>query len=101
MTCNDCKRRFECSYSEKSYKKNADGDSWANWCEAFQTKHKTRGVRKDGFIVIQSGYNWHIAIFDDENRMVLHACTKRKSKRQLRKMIDLRKKLLALNKAVE
>lgn len=111
MTCKDCKRRFKCSYLEKSYKPSEDGDSWANWCDAFETKHKTRKVFKDGFVVIQSGYNWHIQIYDTSffrtsslliPKMVFHAsCTKRKSKRQLRKMVDLYKRLLALNKAVE
>lgn len=90
MTCKDCKRRFECSYSEKSYRKSKDGDAWANWCEAFQTKHKSKWVEKDGFTAYQSGYNWHISITDNmRDQMVLHAsCTKRVSKRALKKMID-------------
>lgn len=88
MTCKDCKRRFECSYSGKSYKKSSDGDSWANWCNAFLTKHKSRSVEYDGYTAIQDGYNWHVLIYSYYGEFVLHAsCTKRLSKRKLKKLI--------------
>ena len=96
MTCKDCKNRRNCTDGHKSYRLNKDGDSWANWCDDFVTRHKAKKIHKDGFIVTQSGYNWHIMIIDEKtNKMLLHAaCTKRKSKRALKKMIDFYTKTL-------
>lgn len=90
MTCKDCKNRRHCNSVLKSYVYGEDRDSWANWCDDFVTRHKSKKIHKDGFIVTQSGYNWHIMIADEKNKKVLlHAsCTKRKSKRALKKMID-------------
>ncbi len=96
MTCKDCKRRFHCTETNKSYKYSKDGDSWANWCDDFLSRHKSIWVEKDGYTAYQSGTNYHISITDNmRDQMVLHAiCTKRKSKRALRKMIDFYTKTL-------
>lgn len=80
MTCNDCKQRFECSYSERSHGK----------CAAFETKHKPNWISKGGFTAYQSGKSWNIWIIaNGEETIVGHFhSTKRVSKRTLKKKID-------------
>ena len=89
MTCKDCRDRRKCECGFKSYRYNDDGDSWANWCDGFNSKHRTRRIKYKGYIVEQSGYNWHVMVIDPAtDKMVLHAaCEKRQSKRQLRETV--------------
>lgn len=96
MTCKDCKLHRHCTDKHKSYKYSDDGDSWAHWCDDFKSKHRSRSITKNGYTVIQSGYNWHIHIADNETgSMIMHvACNKRKSKRELSKMLYVDKKLM-------
>lgn len=90
MTCKDCKNRRICTDDHKSYHLSNDGDSWANWCDEFISRHKPISVEKDGYTAYQNGTNYHITITENlSDQMVLHAaCNKRVSKRALRRMID-------------
>lgn len=90
MTCKDCEHRRKCTDTHKNYRVGADGDSWANWCDEFMSRHKPISVEKDGYTAYQSGSNYHISITEKlTGQMVLHAaCNKRVSKRTLKKMID-------------
>lgn len=90
MTCKDCVNRRHCNSLLKSYWYGEDGDSWANWCDEFMSRHKPISVEKDGYTAYQSGSDYHISITEKlTGQMVFHAsCTKRVSKRALRRMID-------------
>ena len=91
MTCRDCKQWETCTSCEKSDKPNPyDGDAWANWCEGFDSIHETKKVELNGRVIVQSGYNWHITIWDQKTeKLLLHAsCTKEKTEDELRKMLE-------------
>lgn len=103
MKCKDCRKRRKCISCLKSYRYSNDGDSWANWCDDFDSVHKTRTLYKDGYLVMQSGVDWHIVIIDDyTNEMVLHEqCTKKMSNKKLLKMIDHYRKGIYNQKRME
>lgn len=88
MTCKDCKKKRKCVSGNKSFLYDPDGDSWANWCDDFESKHKSRTVHYKGFTAVQSGYN--ILYSDaDQNAWYHMNCTKRLSRRELKKDIEL------------
>ena len=74
MTCKDCKSRHTCTEPHKSYEYEKDGDSWANWCDDFDTIHEDKTVVKDGLRIVKSGYNFNIMVFDDETDKLLFDC---------------------------
>lgn len=73
MTCKDCKSYDTCTIEYKSAELSADGDSWANWCDDFDSIHASKVVEKDGYTIFQSGYNYHVSVFDNEDKLIFHA----------------------------
>lgn len=102
MTCKDCKQWKICTDRRKSGKVNIDGDSWANWCDHFNTIHSDKEVKQDGIIVHQTGYNWHVTMWDEATgKLLMHAsCTKEQTEKELLEFISLYKDVL-LPKAKE
>ena len=91
MTCKDCKKWETCTSCEKSDKPNPyDGDTWANWCDGFDTIHKGKSISKGRYTITQSGYNWHLMIVDEQTEhMMLHAqCRKEMSEEELEAYLD-------------
>lgn len=66
MTCKDCKKRNNCKDPDKSFKYDEDGDSWANWCDDFDTIHADKTIHNGGLVVTQLGYNFHIWVADEK-----------------------------------
>ena len=90
MTCKDCKKWKQCKSSAKSDKYEEDGDSWANWCDDFDTIHKGKSISKGRYTITQSGYTWHLMIVDEQTgHMMLHAqCRKEMSEEELEAYLD-------------
>jgi len=82
MTCKDCKNNEKCTNPNKSYKYN-DGDSWANWCDDFSSIHESKSVKVNGLTIAQSGYNYHILVFDDDGMVAHMSCTREYSEDEL------------------
>lgn len=90
MTCEDCKISDICTDKHKSYKYSEDGDSWANWCDEFQSIFRDKSVVVDGYTITQSGANHHVMIVDKDGNFVMHAaCTKDLTEDELRRKLDL------------
>lgn len=90
MTCKDCKNEKTCIDKNKSYKADADGDTWANWCDDFKSIHPDKEVEYHGIIALQTVYNWHIHYFDAKTlKWIGHAsCTREMSEEELKKSIE-------------
>ena len=89
FTCKRCKHWETCTDKNKS-SRTKDGDSWAYWCDDFESKVPTYQVETDRYIVSQSDRNFHTMIFDKElDRCVFHSqTTKPLSKKKLLEEID-------------
>ena len=96
MTCKDCKNRRTCTEPNKSYKYDKDGNSWANWCDDFDTIHKDKTMVKDGFQITQSGYNFYVWVRDEKTgELMSHfVCQKQLSERELGEYADYVKGVL-------
>jgi hypothetical protein len=102
MTCKDCKISDKCQDRHKSFEYEKDGDSWANWCDDFQSVHKGKRVVVDGYTVMQSGENHHVMIVDAEGNMIMHsACTRELTEDELRGQLDLYRMLVKAVKRIE
>ena len=77
MTCKDCHKYSECSCKNKSIE-----DNWAGWCDEFVPIHKGIVIEKDGYLIAQSGYNWHTHIYDPDGKLVFHAQTSKEMNKE-------------------
>lgn len=96
MTCKDCKSRHTCTEPNKSYEYEEDGDSWANWCDDFDTIHKEKTVVKDGLRITQSGYSFNICVRDEKTgNLISHfLCRDEMTKNELKKYAGYVKTIL-------
>lgn len=99
FTCKRCKHWESCTDKHKSGR-TKDGDSWAYWCDYFESKVPTYTVETDRYVVSQSDRNYHTMIFDKElDRMVFHAqSTRPYSKKKLLEEIDFYLEMLNISK---
>lgn len=100
FTCRMCNKYVGCTNEHKSGRVSRDGDSWAYWCDDFESKVPTYTVETDRYVVSQSDRNFHTMIFDKElDRMVFHAqSTRPYSKKKLLKEIDFYLTMLNISK---
>lgn len=102
MTCKDCKYWETCTDThKKDYIDEEYGDSYAWYCENFESAQECYSVEKNGIINTQSSTTWNTMLIDKStNRMLLHAyCKTHKTKEQLLEEIDEYPKLMeALSK---
>ena len=89
MTCKDCRRFKSCLNVHKSAFPDPDGDSWANWCDDFDSVYDDQIIEDGDFTIVQSGYNHHVTIWqkmpDGSERFILHSqCQKRLTVEELR-----------------
>ena len=93
MTCRDCKAWNTCQDKYKSDKVDKKyGDSYADYCDEFDTIYGNYVLNIHGYKIIQNGYNWHIMIWG-RNGWLMHAtCTARISKERIRKIYKLYQK---------
>ena len=96
MTCKDCKKCNNCKDPDKSFKYDEDGDSWANWCDDFDTIHADKTIHNGGLVVTQCGYNFHIWVADEKTGKALahFGCEEEKNEKELAKFADFVKNKL-------
>lgn len=96
MTCKDCKSRHACTEPNKSYEYDKDGDSWANWCDDFDTIHEDKTVVKDGLQITQSGYSFNVWVRDKKTgKLISHfMCRDEMTKKELEEYADFVKNRL-------
>jgi len=102
MTCKDCKLFKTCTDNHKTTKYK-DGDSWANWCDDFRSRHKDKTVIYQGYTFVQNASSGNIWVYDSNGQFRMHAiCTKFLTKRDLEKYArDYVDNLPAFNKILK
>ena len=57
MTCKDCKIYDECKSPMKDMDDADAMETWAMWCDAFESIHEDKVVETDKYVIVQSGLN--------------------------------------------
>ena len=88
MTCKDCKIYDECKSPMKDMDDADAMETWAMWCDAFESIHEDKTVETDKHIIVQSGLNWHVQIYDKAtHKMIAHfSCTRELTEKELKEL---------------